>query len=84
MVLFQFHIACHALIDVFTARRGLAPLEYSDESIGVLAAFVLALCEGIAWLIRVLYWDSAAVIMFDDHIPVSGQLIDPAARLRHL
>ena len=84
MVLFQFHIACHALVDVFTARCVLAPFKHTDKPVSVLAALVLALCEGIARLIRVLYRGGAAVIMLDDHIPVSGQLVDPTVRLRRL
>ena len=50
---FQFHIACHELIDVFTAQRGLAPFKHTDKPVSVLTAFILALCEGIAGLIRV-------------------------------
>ena len=38
MVLFQFHIACQALIDVFTARRGLAPFKHTDKPVSVFAA----------------------------------------------
>lgn len=77
------HIVFDALIDVIPVWLGFVPFEHADEPVSVFAALVLALCEGIARLIRVLYWGSAAVIMLDDHIPVSGQLIDPAARLRH-
>ena len=31
MILLQFHIACHALIDVFATRRGLIPFKHADN-----------------------------------------------------
>ena len=57
------HIVFDALIDVIPVWLGFVPFEHADEPVSVFAALVLALCEGIARLIRVLYWGSAAVIM---------------------
>ena len=62
----------------------LGVLEHTHKAIGILSAFVLALSEGKAWFIRVLYFAGAAIVVFNDRVPVSRQFIDPAASLRRL
>ena len=47
------HIVFDALIDVIPVWLGFVPFEHADEPVSVFAALVLALCEGIARLIRV-------------------------------